>query len=295
MEFKQLQSFVEVIRTASFTRAADNLYISQPTISLHIRQLEEELGTRLIIRTTKSFELTPLGRDFFNYAVDILSLRDKMIHNCSAGGRQIISLGASTSPSAYILPQVLPAFGRRFPNTYFNIHQSDSTGIIANVLNGIYDLGLIGMLPESDQLEAIPFCRDRMIIITPVSSHFLEMKARGISIEALLKEPIIMRESGSGSQKQADRFLSACRITEDQLNITARINDQEAIKNMVAGGLGISIISERAARNFLSEKRILAFELRAETAARTFYAIHRRGYILQAPVTSFNEYLKKCE
>lgn len=293
MDFKQLQSFVEVIRTSSFTKAAENLYISQPTISLHIRQLEEELGTRLITRTTKSFNLTPLGHDFFTYAVDILTLKERMIQSCSAGGRQIISLGASTIPSAYILPEILPAFGKKSPNTYFVIHQSDSKEIQASVKTGIYDIGLIGMNPEDDQLEAIPFCQDRMIVITPINQHFLDLQAASPTIADLLCEPIIMREHGSGSQKRASEYLEHVGVSENNLNIIARINDQEAIKNMVAGGLGISIISERAAHNFLEAKRLLAFDILNQEASRYLYAIYRKDYVIQPVLRDFIAFLRK--
>ena len=100
MEFKQLESFAAVVRLNSFTKAAESLYISQPTISTHIRALEEELGTRLIMRTTKKIDVTPEGLKLFEYAVNILELRDRMVQECSAGARQIIHLGASTIPSA---------------------------------------------------------------------------------------------------------------------------------------------------------------------------------------------------
>jgi DNA-binding transcriptional LysR family regulator len=110
MEFKQLQSFVEVVRNRSFTKASQELFISQPTVSMHISQLESELGVRLIIRTTKSIEVTDLGRKLYEYAVNLLAMRDRMIANCSLQNRRILSLGASTIPSAYVLPRVLPEF-----------------------------------------------------------------------------------------------------------------------------------------------------------------------------------------
>ena len=161
MEFKQLQSFVEVVRNLSFTKASQELYISQPTVSMHIRQLESELGVRLIVRTTKSLEVTETGRRLYEYAVNILTMRDRMVANCSLQNRHILSLGASTIPSAYLLPKLLPAFAEKYPESYFVIHQSDSAGVTEGLIDGTYDLGIIGMQPAQDTLVSEHLCSDR--------------------------------------------------------------------------------------------------------------------------------------
>ena len=293
MEFKQLQSFVEVARLESFTKAAETLFISQPTISTHIRQLEEELRTRLIVRTTKSIAVTPKGREFYDYAVSILDLRDRMVRNCSADEKRIITIGASTIPSAYLLPEILPEYGRISPDTYFNIQQGDSRSIMSGIRDGIYDLGIVGMRPDDENFDITPLCRDRMVIITPVNEYYLNLRDKGLPIEELLREPIILREEGSGSQKRAHEYLTAHGMSDDRLNITARINDPEAIKNLVAGGLGISIMSERAADNFIRAKRLLKIELPDEGATRWIYLIHGKDYIFKPDTQDFIQFLKK--
>ena len=294
MEFKQLQSFVAVVKYKSFSKAAEKLYISQPTISTHIRQLEEELNVRLIIRTTKSIEITPKGQELYEYAAHILELKERMIQNCSTETQKIIHLGASTIPSAYILPEVLPEFGKRYPDIYFVIHQSDSQGIVDGLLDGIYNIGLIGMKPDRDDLTCIPFCQDHMIIITPVNEYFLELKERKeLPLDELLKEPIILREKGSGSKKSIDTFFEKIGINEDQLHIAARLNDQEAIKTLVAGGLGISIVSERSALNFIKEKRLLAFDLPDHFSHRNLYLVYRSDFIMRNYIKDFANFIKK--
>ena len=140
MELKQLESFTNVVEYRSFTKAAEKLYISQPTISTHIRQLEEELHSRLIIRTTKSIEITPRGWELYECACHILRLRDNLLQRWEGESRKIIRLGASTIPSAYILPELLPAYGKAHPDTYFSIHQSDSQGIVDGLLQGNFDV-----------------------------------------------------------------------------------------------------------------------------------------------------------
>ena len=294
MEFKQLESFAAVVRLNSFTKAAESLYISQPTISTHIRALEEELGTRLIMRTTKNIDVTPEGMKLFEYAVNILELRDRMVQECSAGARQIIHLGASTIPSAYILPEVLPTFGKLCPNAFFIIHQTDSKGVVDGLSDGIYDVGLIGMPCEKETLYSEAFCKDRMVLITPVTQEYLTLQSSGISPEEILQtHPVILREKGSGSKKSADFFLEHAGIDEEQLQVSARVNDPEAIKNLVAGGLGVSVISQRAAGNFLREKRILAFPLPEYANTRDLYMVCRREQAERSPVKDFVEFLSR--
>lgn len=294
MDFKQLQSFVSVVKYKSFTQAAQHLYLSQPTISAHISQLEDELGKRLIIRTTKNIEITPKGQEIYEYAVNILNLRDRMVELCHSQTRNIIHVGASTIPSAYILPNILAEFGALHADTYFSLHQNNSQGIIDGVKEGLFDVGLIGMPTEDEALECIPFFQDHMVLITPVNEHYLALKQQEqVSIHDLLKEPIILREKGSGSKKTADHFLDRIGISENDLQIVARINDQEAIKNLVAGGLGISILSEMAARSFITEKRVLDFPLSDYQITRNLYVIFQKNYILKPYVEMFIQFVIK--
>ena len=267
MDFKQLKSLVEVVECRSFTKAAERLYISQPTVSAHIRQLEEELQSRLVIRTTKSIEITPRGLEAYDCARSILELRENLLRRWADDGEQMIQLGASTITSAYILPEILPAYGREHPKVYFVIHQSDSQGVVQGLLKGSFDLGMTGMDSGEEELAFEPFYRDRMVLITPVNRHFLELMERKDPISALLKEPVILRE--------------------EDLRVAARVNDQESIKNLVAGGLGVSIISERAARNFIREKRLLAAALPGKAAGRNLYLVYRKNYILKKYVREF--------
>ena len=291
MEFKQLESYAAVVRYKSFTKAAENLYISQPTISTHIRALEEELNVRLIMRTTKNIEVTAEGMKLYEYAVNLLELRDRMVQECAADAKNIIHLGASTIPSAYILPEILPQYGKQNPNAFFVIHQSDSQAVVDGLTDGIFDVGLIGMPTDREALACESFCKDRMIIITPVTDHFLRLQAQPQTpIAELFKEPVILREQGSGSKKSADLFLEQMGLTDSVLNISARVNDPEAIKNLVAGGLGISIISERAARNFLREKRLLKFELPEYSNTRDLYVVYRRDQGSRSYIREFVDF-----
>ena len=295
MVISRLRSFAAVVKYGSFTRAAEELYLSQPTVSTHIRALEEQLGCQLIVRTTKSVEITRKGRQMYDYAAGILELWDRAVRTCRNGERDIIHLGASTIPSAYILPDILPEYGKRNPDTYFVIHQSDSQGIADGLEEGRFDLGLIGMRPESAALDCRAFYRDDMVLVTPVTDRYLALQACPVTpVEELLKEPIILREAGSGSGKNAAGYLERLGVSERDLNVVARVNDQEAVKNLVAGGLGVSILSAKAAERFVREKRLLRFSL-PDAVPRDIFLVWRRGASLSGRVREFMAFVLKTE
>lgn len=294
MDFKQLQSFAAVVKYNSFTEAAKQLYLSQPTISTHIRMLEEELHSCLIIRSTKNIEVTPRGWEAYELASSILEQRDRLLHRWTGDRKQVLYIGASTIPATYILPEVLPSYGKLHPETAFLVHQNDSQGIIDGLLSSKFDVGLIGMECREESLVCTPFYCDRMVIITPVNEHFLALQAQpDLPIKTLLREPIILRERGSGSLKSATRFFEQIGVTEDSLQVTARVNNQESIKNLVASGLGISVISERAARNFLEEKRVLLFELPEGCSRRDFYLVSRRNPAPSSCIQDFTCFVRQ--
>ena len=291
MELKQLESYVAVVVYKSFTEAAKQLYISQPTISTHIQALEKELESKLIIRTTKSIELTPRGMELYECAVKMLDLRDTLLYKWKSSDEKIVRLGVSTIPSAYILPEFLPEFCRQYPEIFFHSIQSDSKEIIEGVQEDRMDVGLVGMESEDERLECIPFYEDELVVITPVTEHFLELRKKESPMSELSKEPIILREKGSGTKKAADLFLEKEGISIDSLNVVAYMNDPEAIKNSVAAGLGISIVSKKAAENMILEKRLLSFEFSRYTNGRKFYIIYKKDYVLKPFISTFINYI----
>lgn len=292
MEFKQLRSYAAVVRCGSFTKASEQLYLSQPTVSAHVQALEEELGTCLLLRTTKSLEITPIGQEVYQRAVDILELQRQMTELGAGSARKTVRLGASTIPSAYILPQLLPEFKKRRPEIMFTVQQSNSQGVSDGLADGLFDVGLMGMKAEGGRLTCVPFCRDSIILITPPREPFLSLRrCPETPLEELLRQPIILRERSSGSQRTVSRFLESVGVREDSLLVAARMNDQEAIKNLVAGGLGISLISERAAQVFVEEGRVLRFGL-PEQGTRWLYLAWRQEYTLPPHVKEFVAFVR---
>lgn len=292
MEFKQLEAFVAVVDYGSFSEAARKLYLTQPTISTHIRSLEEELHTRLIIRTTKKLTITPKGYQLYDSAVRMLDIRNNLFENFTGSKKQIIDLAASTIPSSYLLPELMAGFGRMYPDVYFHSWQTDSAGAISRVLDGSVDLALTGQNTGDDSCIFIPFCQDDMVIATPVNDHYLQLKERPVTFSDFLKDPIIIRERGSGTKKEMDIFLENAGIEPSSLNVVARMNDLESIKKSIVNGLGISILSARSAVDLKKTKQILLFPLEGTAHKRSFYIVCSKNRILKAHVRQFLQYVK---
>lgn len=292
MELRQLQSLMAVVEYKSFSKAAEKLFISQPTISTHIRMLEEELNSRLIIRTTKSIEVTMHGRELYECAHQIFSLKDNLVQRWAEENKKIIRVGASTIPADYILPEILPVFRKHEPDIKFYIHQNDSQNIISGLLNGNFSLGMVGMKQQEKMISFVSFYQDEMVMITPKKERFLNINKDNFSLKDIIfNEPIILREQGSGSKKSIEAYFEKMSINEEDLQIIARLNDQESIKKLVASGLGISFISEKAVEDSAKEK-LLVFKLPNYSTKRNLYFAYRKDYILQEHIVRFIKFVQ---
>ena len=294
MEFRQLESFCAVVRYQSFTKAAEKLYISQPTISTHIRMLEQEFNSRLIIRTTKNIEITPHGKELFACAQKIFTLKNDLIQKWSEENKKIIRIGASTIPADYILPEVLPLFCQKYPDIQLHIHQNDSGNILQSILNGKFTIGMVGMKSFEKELDFVPFFHDEIVMITPKQEKFLHFAQKAFNqddlISLLKKETIILREQGSGSKKRLESYFEQINLSEKSLNIIARLNDQESIKKLVASGLGISFISAKA---ITDADNLLTIKLPENNLTRSLYFAYHKEHILSFIKFVQNFYAKK--
>ena len=294
MEFKQLEAFVAVVDYGSFSEAARRLYLTQPTISAHIRSLEDELHMKLIIRTTKKTTITAKGYQLYDSAVRMLEIRNNLLENFTGAHKHMIDLATSTIPSSYLLPELLDAFGKTHPDVYFHSIQSDSSESISRVLDGTVDLALVGQNTRDESCVFIPFCHDELVIATPVTDHYLALKDRETPaiFHDFLKDPIILREKGSGTKKEMDLFLERTGITTDNLNVIARMNDLESIKKSIVNGLGISILSSRSVNDLLRTKQILVFPLEEAAHKRSFYIVYSKNRILKPHVKQFVQFVR---
>lgn len=293
MEFKQLRSFVTVVDCGSFTQASKELYISQPSISTHIRQLESELNSRLIIRTTKRLEVTPRGKELYETAKAMLGLWDNMIHHWHQDKTPILQVAATTLPATYLLPEILPSYGKVHPNVYFVLHQDTPEQIVSGIITGSYSVGLIGQHIHSDHILCETILKDPCVFITPVTNHYLSLlQDSSFDSLALLNEPLIYREEAGKEKKNMTILLEQLHKKEADLNIVARVNDQETVKNLVANGLGVSLISKKAALDFYKEKRLLIFPIPDNTIYREICVVYHKEYVLSAQIKDFIHFLK---
>lgn len=291
MELKQLRSFTAVVDYGSFTRAADRIYTSQPTISAHIKALEEELGVQLIARDTKNLEITQKGMELYRCAKGMEDMRSRLIEKWAEEGVRTVYLGASTIPSSCILPKLLEGFRRIYPDIGFAITQADSAAVADAVESGRCDIGIIGEKP-SGAFSSFRVAQDRTIIISPNGDEYLKIKESG-DIKELLKKPVIFREQGSASRKSAEMLLEELGADVRSLDIIASINDQEAIKNLVEHGMGIAFISALAAEERVREGRLLCFDTGLEAAGREFYLISKKNNALSSAAAAFAKYVKR--
>ena len=296
MEFKQLEAFVAVVDYGSFSEAARRLYLTQPTISAHIRSLEDELHMKLIIRTTKKTTVTAKGYQLYDSAVRMLDIRNNLLENFTGAHKHMIDLAASTIPSSYLLPELLAAFGKAHPDVYFHSVQSDSAESISRVLDGTVDLALVGQNTRDESCIFLPFCYDELVLATPVTDRYLSLYSHlpdePVSFRDFAKDPIIIREKGSGTKKEMDLFLEKNGIIPGNLNVVARMNDLESIKKSIVNGLGISILSSRSVTDLQKTKQILVFPLGEPTHKRSFYIVYSKNRILKPHVKQFIQFVR---
>lgn len=292
MELKQLEAFAAVVDCSSFSQAAKKLYLTQPTVSAHVASLEKELHTRLIVRTTKQIQVTTEGHQLYDYAVAMLALRSRILEEFAGSHKRIIELGASTIPSAYILPEVLSAFGQLNQNVYFHSKLSDSMGIIRQIQDRRLDFGFVGTAIEDNGLVFIPFLEDELVAVTPVTPHYLQLKKEKASFRQLLREPLILREKGSGTKKAIDRYFEQNKIPVNALHVVARMNDLEAVKKSIINGLGISILSSKSVQDLKQSRQVILFPLDDPAPKRRLYIVYRRDAVLPSHVRQFIEFVQ---
>lgn len=292
MDFRQLEAFCAIVEWGTFSEAARHLYITQPTISNHITSLEKTLNTRLLDRTTKSIALTEDGKQFYEYARSLIRLRQKTLQTFDKTRRNIIELGASSIPSAYILPEILSAYREKIPEIVFDITQSDSLGILKELRAGNLDIGITGSHLSDEHFCCTPIYHDEMVLVTPNTPYYRDLKDTHTSLERLLQEPYLMRENGSNTRKRAEQFLDSIGLDTTSLHIVAHMNDLESIKQSIIYGLGISILSKKVTKDLEKDHCVLTFPLSDTGISRDYYLIYRKSRIINRQLWDFINFVE---
>ena len=261
MEFKHLEVFVKLVENLSFSAAAEELNISQPTVSLHIKQLEEELDTPLFIRSTRELKITEEGTILYREAKDLLQQRSTLIDRFINPNRKILRLGSSTIPTGYILPFVLSRFRKTHPNILIQVEEQNSYETIKRISARKVDAGIVGMKTDDENCEFKPIYQDEYVFITPNIPYYRALQQTQPNLKRLAQEPLIVRESGSAVKQNMELMLNAAHIDLASLHIITSINNIDVIKRLVAQGVGTSFISKIAVNDMIDRGELLAFSL----------------------------------
>ena len=278
MDLNQLDIFVNIVDNKSFTKTAKQLYITQPTVSAHVAALERELGVQLLVRTTKEVAPSEQGEVLYQYAKQILSLRNSAIRAVKerAGLMEgCIVIGASSIPSQYFLPEVMAAFSTKYSKISFQVQRMDSAEVLSQLLDWKIDIGVSGLCFPDPKCVYTPLAADRLVVITPNTPEYRKIDGN-FPVERLKQENFIVRERGSGTRQAAEKFLQENGIDPRSLNVVAEIADTESIKKSVSQGLGIAIISDRAAEDYCQFGKILTFDFSPPFPPRQLYLMHHK-------------------
>jgi DNA-binding transcriptional LysR family regulator len=296
MNLKQLEAFVHVAESRSFSKAAKALYLTQPTISAHVSALEKELKVRLFVRNTKEVNLSEDGKDLYKIARQIVDLEKKVEERfgIEEEGKQCVTIAASTIPSQYLLPGILLKFNERYPGEQLKLMETDSSGVVEQIVDHMADLGFTGTVLEKKHCKYIPFYKDELVIITPNTEMFRRrLEERPEDISWVLKEPVIMREEGSGTRREAEKQLRNAGVNPMNLNIVASIENQETIKKSVSQGMGISMLSKLATTEEVEAGSLLAFPIPKSDEGRDINLVYNKNYQLSKSAERFVKVVKE--
>lgn len=282
MDFKQLESFVAISKYKSFSKAAKELFLTQPTITNHIQNLEKELGTILINRSNRTISLTRAGEILYTNAIDILNSKKRTLYTLGEYKGKIegtIEIVASTIPEEYILPDTIKSFQKKFPHVRYSLKHFDSQDVIEEIASQKANFGFVGAKIKDPQIEYIKLTEDELVVIAAFDKEIKNDNGY-VDINDLKRENFIMREEGSGTRKLFVKELEKNDIPIENLNIIAHIESTESTKQMVRKNLGIAIISNRAILDEEKFDLLKSYKLKNFSLKRSFYFAFSKKRIL---------------
>jgi DNA-binding transcriptional LysR family regulator len=293
INLKQLEAFVATAEFSSFTKAAEELFLTQSTVSSHINALEAALDIRLIQRSARQrVSLTPEGELVYREARDILD-RCLALQDLKNQDREHqLVIGASSVPGQCLMPEIMEDFLTVSPDCHYVQLRGDSARIHQYLAQRKANLGFVGIATNPKEYHYHPVAEDRLVLITANKEPYQTLYRSGTSGLELLSMPMILREENSGTRQEMEQFLLRNQISPGDLNIIAQIDNPEAIRSSVSRGLGVSIMSVLAAREYLLSERLLAFELGDQGAFRNIYLTWRKDALLTPAEQKFLEFVQ---
>ena len=273
LTLKQLEAFVCVADCGSFYQAAQQLYISQPTVSAHIAALESHFHTTLLLRgSRKKVTLTPSGQEVYLRAKAILQSCMELERDYAAQADEL-RLGASTVPMGYLLPPIMAEFRRQHPGCRFVVKKGDSTAVHQMLSGGEIQLGVVGTVLDREHLVYRLLAQDNLVLITPNTAEYRALAAEHVLGRRLLDRPLIFRSSGSGTQIAVDRYLSEQGIATEGIHVAARMESNEGVIELVAQQMGNSVLSALAVQDAVKAGKVLRFPLEQTPVTRELYLV----------------------
>jgi DNA-binding transcriptional LysR family regulator len=294
MDLWQLHIFCKVVELKSFSKAGNTVHLSQPTVSSHIKELEDHFGCRLIDRLSKEAVPTKAGELLYNYARNLLALRDETESAMAEFHGKIkgrLLLGGSTIPGVHILPRVIGEFTAEYQDVTISLAIGDTEGIIRDTLSGILELGIVGAKSGDKMIRQEKLIEDEMRLIVPGDHKWAGRKR--IDLTELAKEPFIIRERGSGTLKSIRHSLSRMNCTIEDLNVVAEMGSTGAVIQGIKNRVGISILSTIAVSEELEAGTLKALAVRGMNLKRSFYLTRHKDRSASPLCQAFINFLKK--
>jgi DNA-binding transcriptional LysR family regulator len=284
----QLKVFEAVARNLSFTRAAEELHLTQPTVSIQIRQLGDIVGLPLLEQVGKRTHLTEAGRELLTVCHEVfdgLSRFEMLVSDMKGVKAGKLRLAVITT-AKYFVPRLLGPFCDLYPGIEVSLKVTNRERILQRLMDNEDDLYILGQPPEHMDVQVEPFLDNPLVVLAP-SNHPLA-REKHISVQRLAEEPFLMRESGSGTRLATERFFA-----EQGLSVKVRmeLGSNEAIKQAVAGGLGLAVLSAHTLALEKSSDELVVLDVEGFPIRRQWYAVYARDKQLSVVARTFREFL----
>jgi DNA-binding transcriptional LysR family regulator len=285
---RQLKVFASVAKHLSFTRAAEELHLTQPAVSMQVKQLEGQLQAPLFEQLGKKIFLTEAGQEVYQYSrtiADQLQELETVLNNLKGLEHGRLNISVATTAN-YFAPALLSTFYSRFPGVTVSLDVTNRQTLLQQLTENEVDLVIMGQPPAQMDLEAGAFMENPLVVIAP-PDHVLA-KQKSVPLSALEKEIFLVRESGSGTRNAMERFFNAHKI---DITTGMEVSSDEAIKQSVQAGLGLGVMSRDAVQMELSLGKLVILDVDAFPLLRHWYVVHRKGKRLSAVAQAFKDFL----
>jgi DNA-binding transcriptional LysR family regulator len=288
LTFRQLSVFEAVARHLSFSRAAQELHLSQPAVSMQIKQLEENVGISLFEQLGKKIFLTEAGHELYHYSRVIaqqLSEAEAVLSELRGLKRGKLKISVASTAN-YFAPQLLATFTQRLPSITVSLDVTNRQALLQQLANNEMDMAIMGQPPDGLDLVAESFMENPLVVIAPVNHPLTRKKA--IPLARLAEETFLIREAGSGTRIAMERHFDAHRV---KVQTGMEMSSTEAIKQAVQAGLGLGVVSLNTVELEIEAKRLKILDVEGFPIRRHWYIVHRKDKRLSASAQAFKHFL----